>query len=300
MSIGSIYVKYRQKYKHGVKAVWYRDVVRPKILHTKPFPNTTSYQCEIHTLTSEDDYLNLIWTLKSFYYYSKCQYALCIHSDGTLLDNSITILKIHFPNARIILKENADKEIAQALSGYPKSLAFRQSNHLAPKVFDFKYFLRAERMLLMDSDILFFSLPIELINRIENPVYHKNTVNRDVLYGYTVPLEETQRQLDFEWIPYFNSGLGLIHKESINFDWIEDFLSIPNIVGHFWRIEQTLFSLCSSKFGVELLPKEYDVQLKAGITGLPSRHYVGRIRHLMYTEGIRQLQRQKFLESISQ
>lgn len=299
MLLRSIYVRYTQKYKHGLTAAWYRDVIRPRILNTKPFVQTTSTHCEIHVLTSQDDFLNLLWALKSFYYYSKCTYSLCVHSDGTLSDSQIALLKFHFPNARVILKKDADKIMARALSVYQRALDFRQSNHLAPKVFDFKYFLESDKMLLIDSDVLFFSSPQELISRIENPDYHKNTVNKDVLYGYTIPMEEVQNQLDFTWIPYFNSGLGLIHRESINFEWIEKFLALPNIVGHFWRIEQTLFSLCSSKFGVELLPPEYDVRLEKNVQGLASRHYVGRIRHLMYAEGMRQLERQKFLKCIS-
>jgi hypothetical protein len=50
-----------------------------------------------------------------------------------------------------------------------------------------------------------------------------------------------------------NSGLGLTHRDSIR--WDEEFLALPDILnGHFWRIEQTPFALCSSRHGVELLP----------------------------------------------
>lgn len=299
MSPGALYVKYRQKYQHGIKTAWYRDVVRQKILHTKPFENTQSTVCEIHTLTSQGDYLNLIWTLKSFYHYSGRSYSLCIHSDGSLQQEDIFVLKNHFPNARFILKDDADATISGVLASFPQSLNFRLTNHLAPKLFDFKYYLQSERMLLMDSDILFFAHPEALINRIEDRAYRLNTVNKDAMYGYTVKVDDVKSHLGINLISFFNSGLGLIHRESIRFDWIEEFLSLPEINGHFWRIEQTLFALCSSKYGVELLPAEYDVQLKEGAVGIPSRHYVGRIRHLMYKEGIRKLQRQNFLQAIT-
>ncbi len=98
-------------------------------------------------------------------------------------------------------------------------------------------------------------------------------------------------------IQRFNSGLGLIHKASLNLDWIEEFLSLPNIIGHFWQIEQTLYALCSSRFSGELLPPVYDVHLDRGTNGTPCRHYVGKIRHLMYSEGIRQLVGQGFLKA---
>ncbi len=97
-------------------------------------------------------------------------------------------------------------------------------------------------------------------------------------------------------IDRFNSGLGLIQRDSLRLDWIEEFLGVPGILGHFWRIEQTLFALCSSRFGVELLPPEYDVYLARGLGNRPSRHYVGAIRHLMYREGMPRLVRQGLLE----
>ena len=62
-----------------------------------------------------------------------------------------------------------------------------------------------------------------------------------------------------------NSGLGLVHRNSIRWDWTEEFLALPGILaGHFWRIEQTLFALCSSRYGVELLPDEYTLNLEPG------------------------------------
>jgi hypothetical protein len=98
-------------------------------------------------------------------------------------------------------------------------------------------------------------------------------------------------------IKRFNSGLGLIHKGSHRLDWIEEFLKLPGILeGHFWRIEQTLQALCSSRFGVELLPQTYDIRLSGGINNSPCRHYVGAIRHLFYSEGIRRLLKNRFLD----
>ena len=73
-------------------------------------------------------------------------------------------------------------------------------------------------------------------------------------------------------------------------EWIEEFLSIPGMLeGHFWRIEQTLYALCASRFGVELLPDDYRVFLDGNLGDRPFRHYVGAVRDRMYTEGMRRL-----------
>jgi hypothetical protein len=298
MSLGTLTLKVRQKYQHGLKVAYYRDTVRPQILTTRPIVNTVDTTCEIHVLTSSKDWINLIWAIKSFYWASNRRYALCIHDDGTLSYEQCNIFQEHFPQARIIDRQSADDYVLAGLEKYPRSLEFRKTNLLSPKVFDFSAYLNSDRMLLLDSDVLFFKEPTALLNRIEDLNYLLNTVNGDTASAFTVDPAMVKKQCGFDMVERFNSGLGLIHKRSINLDWIEAFLALPDILGHFWRIEQTLYALCSSKYGAELLPAAYDVHLEGDIKGAPSRHYVGAIRHLMYGEGIRNLVKQNFLEDL--
>jgi hypothetical protein len=296
MTLGSLYLRCRQKLCHGLRVAYYRDRVRPRILHTPPVRETSDSSCEIHVLTSADDWLNLVWTLKSFYRVSPRLYALCIHDDGTLPAEARDTLRRHFPDARIIDRPQADARMEETLKDSPRCRALRASNTLAVKVLDFAAYLQSPRMLLLDSDVLFFASPKELLRRIDDPGYCKNTVNRDIASAYTIDSAAARRHCGVEMIDRFNSGLGLLHRDSLCLEWIEEFFGIPGIVGHFWRIEQTLFALCSSRFGVELLPPEYDVYLSRGLAGRPSRHYVGAIRHLMYGEGIARLARQGILD----
>jgi hypothetical protein len=298
MSLGSLVLNLQQQYQYGVSTAYYRDLVRQRILSTKPISGTIDRTCEIHVFTCAKDWLNLLWTLKTFYHYARRRYSLCIHDDGSLTESDRQTLQSHFPNATIVDRPSADKKVLSELQKYPRCLEFRKTNHLAPKVFDFSSYLESDRLLLLDSDVLFFAEPTELLNRIENPNYQYNSVNADVASAYTVDPSVVKEQMGFEIQDRFNSGLGLIHKQSLNLEWIEEFLSLPNIIGHFWRIEQTLFALCSSKYRVELLPEEYDVRLDKGINGSPSRHYVGAIRHLMYGEGIKHLMQQNFLTEL--
>lgn len=298
MSLGSFLLQIRQKFEHGIPVAYYRDIIRPKILETNPIPRTDDYSCELHVMTSERDWLNLMWSLKSFYVYSKRHYALCIHDDGSLAPEVLETFRYHFPQARIIERKDADKLVLDELKDYPHCLHFRQTNHLSPKVFDFRAYLNSDRMLLFDSDLIFFSEPTILLERIENSEYKLNSTNGDVNSAYTVDPDVVKSQAGFEMIERFNSGLGLIHKESLNLDWIESFLQLPDALGHFWRIEQTMYALCSSKFGTELLPSDYDVHLEGDRGQSAVRHYVGAIRHLMYGEGIKALQKQGFYREL--
>jgi hypothetical protein len=287
--LGKLAYRVRTRFGHGLSTAWYRDVVRKRILQTRPVIALDTSVCEIHVLTSSNDWLNLIWALKSFYHASRRSFGLCIHDDGSLDETIRSAFQQHFPGARILRRDHADSEVMDSLRDLPRCLEFRKSNHLAPKIFDFRHYLHSDRMLLVDSDVLFFSEPTELLRRIEDSEYMKNSVNPDVASAYTVDPALVKQQFGVELIPRFNSGLGLIHRDSLNLDWIEEFLGLPGIIGNFWRIEQTLYALCSSRFGVELLPAVYDVFLNGSVGDRPSRHYVGAIRHLMYSEGIRKL-----------
>ena len=298
MSLGSLYLKFRQKYGHGLEVAHYRDRVRPKILETAPI-NTTDQTCELHVLTSAKDWLNLLWGLKSFYYYSDRSYALCIHGDASLTDQQQAIFQQHFPQAKVIAWDKAEPMVLDWLKDYPCCQELRKNRFISAKEFDFFYYLESDKMLLFDSDILFFSKPTALLDRIENNDYRLNSVNKDIATAYSIQPSLVKEKLGFELIECFNSGLGLIHRDSLHLHWFEEFLQLPGILDHFWRFEQTLMALASSRFGVELLPSEYDVRLGKGINHCPSRHYVGEIRHLMYGEGFKQLVKQGFLKESS-
>jgi len=298
MTPGALLLKLRQKYGHGLVAAHYRDRVRPRILATRPVRNAASGPIEIHVLTSKSDWLNLIWALKSFFVHARRDYPLVIHEDGSLDAQTVQIFRHHFPDARIVRRTEADAAATGALVGFPRCSALRATNTLSIKVFDFRHFLQSERMLLLDSDVLFYAEPAELLRRAEDPGYRLNSVNGDVDSAYTVDPAVVREMFGFTVIERYNSGLGVIHADSMRLDWIEEFLGIPGIIGHHWRIEQTLYALFSSRFGTELLPEDYDVRLAAGIGGRPSRHYVGAIRHLMYAEGMRHLCRNGFLRDL--
>jgi hypothetical protein len=293
---GALWLKYRQRFGHGLRVAWYRDVVRPRILSTAPIVDTADKRCEIHSLTSKEDWLNLIWALKSFYRMSGRRYAVCIHEDGSLDDSALALLQQHFPAARVIRRKDADARLADVLRAFPCSLEFRRTNVFGPKIFDFMAYLESERMALFDSDLMFFAEPTDYLQRVENPGYQKNTFNADCRDVYTVESAEVRRCSGFELLPRINAGFGLIHRNSICWEWTEEFLALPGMLdGYPWRIEQTLYALCSSRFGAELLPDEYTMRLEPGIGGRCFRHYHGAIRHLMYSEGIPRLVKDDFL-----
>src|SRR5438094_9485240 len=104
MSIGALMLRFRQKFGRGLRVAYYRDLIRSRILRTPPVTGTIDKICEIHLLTSVQDWLKLIWTLKPFYRVAKKRYALCIHEDGSPTPQQIEILAKQYPDARVTRK----------------------------------------------------------------------------------------------------------------------------------------------------------------------------------------------------
>jgi hypothetical protein len=282
----------------GYATAYYRDLVRPRILQTDPVAGTTDSACELHALTCHADWLDLIWSLKSFYHFSNRRYALCIHDDGTIPAEGLGELRRMFPDGRLISRNKSDSKAEIELQEFPRCREFRRKHLLAPKLFDFALFANCEQMLFFDSDLLFFKEPAVLLERIEDPGYRRNTFNGDCQNGYTVCPETVRAKMNLELPPLINSGLGLVQKSSLRIDWCEEFLGLPRVTGGpaWWNEEQTLIALCSSRFGVDLLPEDYRLSLEPGIGDRPFRHYIGQIRQrLMYSEGIHALVDQNFI-----
>jgi hypothetical protein len=254
---------------------------------------------EVFVLTGQQDWLNLLWSLKSFYWFSGGVWPLTILDDGTLTNAEDDVLMEHFPRARIIRAVTSEAVISGMLADYPLCQRYRSLHPLARKAFDAGALLRAPRMLLLDSDLLFFREPTELVRRID-ATDDPNCFNADVAPGLNISEKEAKIRFSIALNVRINSGLCLLSNRVFNLDWMEEFLSCQSIWnGHIWRIEQTLLALAASRDGVELLPEcEYRVSLEPGTKGCVVKHYVGAVRHLMYREGIAKLVREGFLDQV--
>lgn len=289
-SPGALWFRFRETFGDGLGTAYFRDIIRPRIQKHFPVSRCDDERCEIHVLTSASDWQNLLWVLHSLYAVVPERFRLCIHEDGTLSEEAATQLTLHFPGCRLIRRKEADKVAAKRLAKHPKCAHFRSFHPLALKVFDFHFFLKSDRMFILDSDILFFGHPSELIQRLLDPVHSANTLNLDWNYGYSLSEETIRKYLpEFPFIPHINSGLGLIHRGSIPLDWAEEILSCPDILERPHCVEQTIIALCSSRHGFTPLPDAYTVSLNPRKPGQPVKHYTSPIRPLFYREGVAEL-----------
>jgi hypothetical protein len=293
-----LWLEFQEANREGWIRSWRRSRMQRLILKTPPVHTAHTGRAEMRVLTWRRDWKNLLWALKSFYHFAGVDYPLFIH-DGGLAPGHAEQLLSHFPNATFIGTAQADARVAAELQrrDLARCLAYRQRNVSTRKLFDFYLFSQADYVISLDSDIVFFRRPQELI--VPPSGAPRNLYNKDCAYWYSLPLEDMEASFGIRPPPLINSGLALVQRTSIDFDRIEGWLAHPKLFENTWVTEQTLHALCSTLHGVEFLPDTYRVSTDPGLdSNTICKHYPGFFRPLLYEEGMAMLVETGFLKSL--
>ncbi len=248
----------------------------------------------VHVLTGAQDWRLTAWMLASWFEASEHTWSVDIHDDGTLPTIAREKLLRMFPHARVISRAEADAAMSPVLRAFPFCWEYRQMHPLGTKIFDVPHFAEGKRYLLFDSDVLFFRHPREILDWVTGD-RDECWFNEDVAEASLLTAGEVREEFGFRLWQRVNSGLCLVQKSAIDFDFIDRALAQTSILrGKIWRIEQTLYALCASRQGKGgLLPRSYEVSLgKHAAEHAIARHYVGAVRDRFYGDGIKRLRDQ--------
>lgn len=294
-----VWIEFQEINHEGWSNAWSRWQTQKMILATPPIRTAKSGSTEVRILTWRRDCLNSIWALKSFYHFSQVDYPLFIH-DGGLKKSQFHQLQYHFPDAVLIPLDRGDNYTIKEMEKRQlnRCLLYRQKNISTRKLFDFYIMSQADFLVSIDSDIVFFQKPAELL---ASPInFTKNKYNKDIKYFYSMELDEMEAAFGIRPIPLINSGLSLVKRDSINFSKIEEWLEHPKLFADKWVTEQTLHALASTIYGVELLPDKYCVSTHPGLeSDLVCKHYPGYSKELLYREGMQHLLKMGFIHHLN-
>lgn len=280
------WLRLRELQQEGFVQAWRRWQVQKQILRTTPILTEPTGEVEVRVLTWRRDWVNQIWALKSFYHFSDLRLPLFIH-DGGLSECQRCRLMDHFPNATLIGSDQADTFVTQELTrrGLNRCASYRRVNPASRKLFDYAIYSRGRRIIGIDSDIVFFARPDELLR--DDGV---SRFNCDMQYAYSLESTELDKLCGRAVPPYINSGLFAIDLGSIDLSAVEAWLGNEVLYSNRWVTEQTLHAMLAARGRVELLPASYRVDTKAGLPpGIVCKHYPGFERPLLYTEGMPQV-----------
>lgn len=289
---------------HGITWGYYKYIYANKIFKTKPIVCDTEGLFEVHTLTSEQDLVSTLWSLKSFYHFCELRPKLTIYEDGSLNNDSKSILSEHFLNCQIIRRDRFHHDMEDFLKAHKSSLKYSKlkSFYCALKFFGPMYYTKSERLLYLDSDVLFFKKPNEILKYIENGIPFYMSDYQD---AYSYPLDFLQNLLNAGLTHKINAGLFHLAKRDFadNMELVESyFKKIPETGNNDWRVnrhEQTLTAMLLSKANGVPLSNVYQISEEPVTDKTISHHFVNDgSRPDFYRVGLRHLRSAGFIEEL--
>jgi len=259
------------------------NLIFKKIRKTKSFTTNPNAGVEIHSGLCHCDMDIYLIAIKSFLrFYSSV--AVVVHNDGTLTDEDRKLLRKHIVGIRIINKKEADIIANKILADKPNCKLRRHPFIFNTQIFDYPILSNTEKLISLDSDIVFIKKPTEIINWIKKDDAREVLFNSEGKIGYT----DDAREKGIYLKAHINIGFVCYFKDSMNFDLIEDCLGkIRNTPLFYIRnINQVLFDSCisqSDKYKYQPLDeKEYVVyfgQTKKDLENAKMVHFVTFLRY---------------------
>ena len=277
--------KWRFRFINNNPAVCYSKIfLVPRVLKMKPIPVEKDSFREIHVLVSRKDFMGMLWSLRSFYRNTDARFPLTVHDDGSLLSWHAKTVNGMFPNSRLILRSQSDREVSKYLEQFPECRKFRKFYPLNLKIFDFPYYSKADSILTLDSDAFFFQEPRDLIHEFSGERY--NLFHEDMFSNYVFSVEDIKRLFGISVPPRVGTGLGVMRKECFAPAIAEPILAEKTFTDIPFPAEQTVTAILTARLGIRFLKRNYAVAKGRGINGLIAKHYTRMNRHLLYTEAI--------------
>ena len=275
---------------------------RKRILKTKPIECPKDAVLEVHVQVCHRDWLNGIWTIMSFAYFARQPFRLVMLQDGTVPECAWDHFKQLFPGVVIADRESLRPEVEKLLGSVsPTIVKMWESGEYCtlPKVVDSWILAKNKTIVTLDSDVLFFDCPKELLDPslVEDQIAIYNYINYDGgsrNTHYSHDAEELEHGTGIS-LPYdFIIGLGRVNLEYFDWELCEKVLANyppKGPVKHF-TIDQSIMGLWASVHGFSHLDKNrYSVTPVKTLDGVMGRHYISKTRDLMYVEGMRTLRK---------
>lgn len=279
--------KLRRALRHGACLAG-RHLAAPAVYAIARRPPAPEVPISVHMLVSSRTWHAGVLAAISFEHFTGRRWPLFIHDDGSVSQSNRMEIERRLPGVRFVPRAEAEKRAAEFLSGHPKCLANRSRHNMFLKFFDSVAFAPHERFIVLDSDVIFFNRPAEILDWADSG-REECWFNEDTKETYCIPREHIEKALGIPLWHKVNSGLCLLQKKAVSIDLSERLLAEFELSAHHPQFfEQTLFALNASAFNRGgLLPRKYDINwgyLRR--KGSVCRHYVGAFKHdLLYIEG---------------
>jgi hypothetical protein len=195
------------------------------IVETAPVPSYEGSDTDVFVLTGGEDIYGLFLALKSLVFWTERRFRINIAcDDGMLLPWHVDAIQKFVPGANLITERPA---ILEQLKPYPAITKFHldATDPSYPKLSIPALYARKDKVILMDTDLIFFRPPRMLIDWVDDPAdqtdYYRNPVKVNDPYQFPKLEEELQARFGIGPRPMLESGLLLFHRDLLRLDRLE-------------------------------------------------------------------------------
>jgi len=265
-----------------------RFLIRPKIRQAGPIGQIGQIddRYSVHILCSHQDLDMLFWSLASWYKIVENSGQVFIHEDGSFSEEDRNLIAKLLPNARLVDKKWAASLAEQVwLKDLPNALKYRLDKRyvFAVKLMDARFVSDAPARLLLDTDILWFREPTELLQKLKsgkNPFFMLGKTNLSFQFADGGYLDEK--------LSAFNAGIIGYNAAHYPASDLEEFCKKMGPQSNPYFIEQSGHAWILSRHAriLPLDPARYIIKGPVNSETVV-RHYTGPRRELYWIEGVK-------------
>jgi hypothetical protein len=216
---------------------------------------------EVSYLTGERYWHQTIFCAYSLAQQLGGKVVINIYSDGTFNSSHSALYHKILPGINIIDSATMGGQIEQLLPerDFPTLRQLREQYPFFRKLVDMR--LNNRYVVQLDSDMLFFAYPQELVNAYNTGNYYFMQDTIPASY-YVLPENEMNEELNLSIKEKINSGILAYNSADINWNFVEETTKhllerVPTV--HPPRFEQTINAIIISKLNGQPLPPHYRI-----------------------------------------
>lgn len=253
--------------KQSIKEIIFKIVIAltPKIIASK-FGDVG-----ITTIIRHKNTDMLIFSIKSFFYYSQLNLPVNVIDDGTLTSKDVKKIKSNIQNVIVRKRKDNDKKIIKFIKNYKFCLKYRSEMYQEKfyvKLFDPIILPRFSKTIYMDCDILFLNKPSEIISwtrsrKIYGLYATEYRFDKNTPFGPSYEWKIIEKMFAEAISPKspqgFNSGLLCLNNSSYDLKRIDSILEYIYKVGleESWTPEQYSFGVLFTEMKSRNLKEKY-------------------------------------------